>query len=306
LRTAGLAALAAFAAAVFPAAAPGFTPVGVITSPRVDEEPAATDGYLAFSRDVLGHPNLFTLWIRPDGSSPFRANPKGTAAFAGNFDGTTLVYSQASELGRSGDIKLYDVVTKTRSNPSGVNTRRHEGGPSISGDWITFVRARRSSLAYPRRLLLRSLTTSEQRELDFGGNAYLQNGEVAGDFAAWTKCPQVKHCSTWLYQISTESKTRLPNPQDKSQFAVSLTSDGTVYYAESSTILCSAKKVVRFFRQPLADPRELVATLSKGKDTGDTSPFVALDGSVDLYFDRFNATCEKADIYKIPIPPPGP
>ena len=63
---------------------------------------------------------------------------------------------------------------------------------------------------------------------------------------------------------------------------------------------------MRFYRQPLVDPRELLARLARGKDTAVTSPLVALDGSVELFFDRFNATCEKSDIYKIPIPAPGP
>jgi hypothetical protein len=305
LRAFGVGLLAALAAAVLPVAASGLTPVGVFTSPRFELQPAATDGWLALSRNVRGHPKLFNILVYGE-TTPFRVNPKGTAAFPGSFDGITFVYSQAPKLGRDADIKLFDVLSKTHSSPAGVNTPRHEGGPSISGNWITFLRARHQSLAYPRRLFLRNLATGKQRELAFGGNAYLQNGGLAGDFAAWTRCPQAKHCSTWLYRIDSKQKTRLPNPRDKSQFAVSLTSDGTVYYAESSTILCSAEKVVRFFSQPLSGPRELLATLPQGKDTAVTSPLVAFDGTVDLYFDRFNATCEKSDIYKIAIPPPGP
>jgi hypothetical protein len=297
--------LASFAATIMATEASAFTPVGVVTTSRVELEPAAAEGYLAYSRAVVGHPDLFDLLVKPDGASVFRANPRGTAAFAGNFDGTTLVYSQSPYLGHRADIKLLDVASRARSSPAGVNTRFHEAGPSLSGDWISFTRARRTSLAYPRRLLLRNLSTSEQRQLDFGDNAYVQNGGIAGDYAAWTRCPRPTRCSTWRYQISTKTKTRLPNPQDKSQFAVSVTPDGTVYYAESATLNCGPEKIVRFFRQPLAASREGLAALPRRRDTAVTSPLVHGDGSVDLYFDRFNGTCTKSDIFKIPIPAPG-
>jgi hypothetical protein len=87
---------------------------------------------------------------------------------------------------------------------------------------------------------------------------------------------------------------------------VSVTTDGTVYYAESATINCGPEKIVRFFRQPLVGSREGLAVLPRRQDTAVTSPVVHLDGSVDLYFDRFNRTCGKSDIFKIPIPAPGP
>jgi hypothetical protein len=54
-----------------------------------------------------------------------------------------------------------------------------------------------------------------------------------------------------------------------------------------------------------ATSRELLARRPRGKDTAVTSPIVQGDGSVDVFFDRFNGTCAKSDIYKIPVPAPG-
>jgi hypothetical protein len=293
-------------AAYFGPTADAFTPEPVVNSARVEFEPAVAPGYLAYSRDVAGHPNRVNLIVKPDGSSPFRVNPRGTIAFPGSIDGDTLAFSQRSLSGGRGDIKLFDLIARTRSEPAGINTARHESQSSLAGDWLVFARSRRVSFTSPRRLILRNLATSENRQLDFGDDAYVQGGGLAGNFVSWTRCRRLSHCRTWRYDITAATKTRLPNPLAKSQFAASVTADGTVYYAESGTILCSKKKVVRFWRQPLAGTRELLAVLPRGRDTAATSPLTLLDGSVELVFDRFNATCTSSDIYKVPIPAPGP
>lgn len=293
--------------ASYAAAAAAFTPVPVINTLRVELEPAAAAGYVAYSRDSARHPDRFNLIVKPDAASSFRVNPRGTVGFSGSIDGTMLVYGQRGISGGLGDIKLYDLTTRTRSNPpAGINTARHEAQASLSGDWLVFARSRRLSLSSPRRFILRNLVTSEQRQLDFGDDAYVQGGGLAGNYVSWTRCRHPTRCATWLYDIAAELKTRLPNPLAKSQFAASVTDDGTVYYAESGTINCSRRKVVRFWRQPLTGSRELLAVLPRGRDTGSTSPVTLLDGSVDLFFDRFNPRCTKSDIYKVPIPAPGP
>jgi hypothetical protein len=304
LRIAGIAIVVAVS---MPAGASAFVPEPVIQTAAVELQPAASAGYLAYSRSTIAHPKRVALLVKPDGASSFRVNPRRTIAYAGSIDGTTLVYAQRPQRGGRGDIKFYDLVSRTRSNPpAGVNTARHEGQPHLSGEWLLFARSRRRNLSSPRRILLRNLVTEEQRQLDFGDNAYVQVGGLAGNYASWTRCRRLRHCNTWLYDIGAGTKVRIPNPLDRSQFAASVTPDGTVYYAESRTILCSATKVVRFWRQPPAASRELLARLRGGKDTAVTSPVAQLDGSVDLFFDRFNGTCAKADIYKIPVAAPGP
>jgi hypothetical protein len=286
--------------------ASAFAPEPVVASPRIDLQPAVAAGYLAYSQSVAGHPNRFNLFVKPDGAARWRVNPAGTSAFAGSIDGTTLAYSQVSNARGQANIKLYNLVNRTLSNPpAGVNTRSHEAHPALSGSWLMFARSRVRSLSSPRRILLRNLNTDRQRLLDFGDDAYLQMGGLAGNYAVWTRCRRLNHCNTFLYEIGARVKRRLPNPFDRSQFAASVTADGTVYYAESGSILCGRRKIVRFFREPLDGPRERLATLARGSDTGVTSPLVHVDGAVDLYFDRFNATCSTADILKVPIPAPA-
>jgi hypothetical protein len=293
--------------AALPAAAGAFTTESVIATSANELQPAAALGYVAYSRSSLAHPGRVALIVKPEGSSSFRVNPRGTKAYTGSIDGTTLVYEQKRVPNGVYDIKLYDLIARTRSNPpAGVNTTRNESLPHLSGDWLLFQRSRRSPTS-PSRILLRNLVTDEQRQLDFGDNAYVQVGGLAGNYATWTRCPSAGHCNTWLYDIAAQTKVRLPNPLDKSQFAASVTDDGTAYYAESGTILCSANKVVRFWRQPLAASRELLARLPRGKDTAQTSPVVQGSGAVDVFFDRFNGSnCARPDIYKIPVPAPGP
>jgi hypothetical protein len=300
---------AAIVAASLPAAAgAAFAPDSVIATSAIELQPAAALGYVAYSRSPLAHPGRVALIVKPDGSSSFRVNPRGTHSYAGSIDGTTLVYEQRRVPNGLYDIKLYDLVARTHSNPpAGVNTKRNEVLPHLSGDWLLFGRSRRLSLSSPRRILLRNLVTDEQRELDFGDNAYVQTGGLAGNYATWTRCPSAGHCKTWLYDIAAQTKVRLPNPLDRSQFAASVTADGTAYYAEAGTINCSRRKVVRFWRQPLAASRELLARLPRGKDTAQTSPVVQGSGAVDVFFDRFNGNnCARPDIYKIPVPAPGP
>lgn len=294
--------------ASLPSTAAAFAPASVIATPAIEVQPAAALGYVAYSRSPLAHPARVALIVKPDGSPSFRVNPRGTRAFAGSIDGTTLVYQQRRVPNGLNDIKLYDLVARTRSNPPpGVNTERNEFQARLSGDWLLFTRSRRGTLSSPNRILLRNLVTDEQRELDFGDNAYVQTGGLAGNYATWTRCLSGRHCKTWLYDIAAQTKFRLPNPLDRSQFAASVTDDGTAYYAESGTILCSANKVVRFWRQPLGASRELLAKLPRGKDTAVTSPFVQGSGAVDVFFDRYNGdNCARPDIYKIPVPAPGP
>ena len=79
---------------------------------------------------------------------------------------------------------------------------------------------------------------------------------------------------------------------------------GTVYYAESNTVNCGTRKVVRFWRQPLVGARELIGSLPRGRDPAMTSPVVMGDGSIELYFDRYICRTGASDIYKFVIPAP--
>ena len=283
-----------------------YVPVGVVTSPRIEIQPAASGDYLLYSEATRSRPAAFTLFAKPTGEPRFRVNPAGTVAFVGSIDGTTLAYQQRTLQGR-GQILLFDLEARSwLASPAGVNTSAHEGAPSLSGEWLVFTRASKRALTSPRRLLLHHLTDGAQTQLDFGGNAYVQSGGLAGNYVAWTRCRVLTRCRTWLYDIGLGAKRVLPNPLGKSQFAVSVTADGTVYYAESNTIDCGTRKVVRFWRQPLVGARELLGALPRGRDPAQTSPVVLGDGSIELFFDRYICRTGASDIYKFVIPAPIP
>ena len=293
------------ALACVPVAA-AYTPAAVVATPRIEKQPAAALGYLAYSEATRSRPNMFALFVKPAGTPRFRVNPAGTVAFVGSIDGTTLAYAQRTPSGR-GQIKLFDLVARSWiTTPAGVNTAAHEGGPSLSGEWLFFSRAQRRDLSSPRRLILHHLPDGAQTQLDFGNDAYVQAGGLAGNYVVWTRCRFLNRCRTWLYDIGAGTKHILPNPLGKSQFAASVTADGTAYYAESGTIICTTRKVVRFWRQPLVGARELIGTIPRGRDTAVTSPIVMGDGSVEVFFDRFNCGTGAADIFKFVIPAPGP
>lgn len=293
--------------AIYPPTAAAYTPVGVVATPRIERQPAASADYLAYSEVPLRRPNVSKLFVKPAGAPRFRVNPAGTRAFVGSIDGTTLAYGQGPASG-TGQIKFLDLLSLSRAvtSPAGVNTAAHEGSPLLSGEWLVFTRARKPDLSSPRRLILHHLTTGTEIQLDVARNAYVQGGGLAGNYVAWTRCRTLNRCRTWFYDIASATKRVLPNPLDRSQFAASVTADGTTYYAESNTIDCTTRKVVGFWRQPLVGARELIGTLPRGRDAAKTSPVVMGDGSVELYFDRFNCRTSAADIYKFVLPAPGP
>jgi hypothetical protein len=296
------------AAVVAPVLAAGtasaVVPVKVRATLRLEIQPAASIDHLAYSEATRARPARFNLFVKPSTAARFRVNPPGTVAFTGSIDGTTLVFWQRTLLGL-GQIKFLDLISRVVTNPPvGVNTPRHETNPELSGEWLAFTRSPRRALSSPRRLILHHLTDSSQRLLDIGTDAYVQSGGLAGGYVAWTRCRFLNRCNTWLYDIAAASKRRLPNPLGRSQFAVSVTSDGTVYYAESGTILCAPRKIVRFWRQPLVGARQFIGTLARGRDPAVTSPVLLADGSVEVFFDRFDCRTGAADLYKFVIPPP--
>ena len=118
-----------------------------------------------------------------------------------------LVAYQRFQNGR-GDIELYDLSTGTHPPvPAGVNTRKYEWHPSISGDWLLFGRADRRLTS----IVLHNMTTGEERVLDRGKvrRLYLQPDRVNGNWATYTRCRRTI-CNVVRYDIATKTKTTLP------------------------------------------------------------------------------------------------
>jgi hypothetical protein len=298
-----LCAAGALSALVVASSASAITPRPVVASRLSETTPAGAPGYLAFSRNSRTHPNRYGAFVRIGGGRAIRVSRRGPDAYPGSIDGSRLVYSQWWPGGK-GNIRLFNLATRRHGSlPAGINTRLHEGGPRLSGAWLSFVRSRLNFTDSPRRVFLRNLTTGQHIILDIGDRYYLQNGGLAGNYAVWTRCWTWNRCATFRYDIAAQTKRRLPKPRTRSQFAASVIADGTTFYAESSTILCTSRKVVRFYRQPLTGPRELIGTLARGKDTAKISPVLLAGGRVRLLFDRYRR-CRTglSDIYQFLIP----
>lgn len=277
------------------------TPVGVRTSALTELEPAAAPGYFAWSQNSNAHPNRFNVFVKPDGASRLRVNRHRTTAsiYGGAIDGTTLVFTQWPRGARNGDLRFFDLVTHTKSTPSGVNTRKSEEGASLSGDWLLFRRGARSSIT--ERIILRNLVTQEQRVLDVAVDPYAQPGNVAGNYAVWFRCYGVKRCRTLLYDIGAKTVTKLSNPNRRAQYAPAVTADGTVYLVEGENAICRDVRS-RIFRYGLGQPRELVLTMPHNRDPAIMSALDNGGGSTTLYFDRYNCRRFTSDIYKVDLP----
>jgi hypothetical protein len=84
---------------------------GVITTKTDEYYPAATDTYIAWN---IWDGKHAVVYAKQFGGSKWRVSPRGTDAWVGSIDGTTLTYQQAVfSKGRS-DIYTYDLVAKTR------------------------------------------------------------------------------------------------------------------------------------------------------------------------------------------------
>ena len=131
---------------------------------------------------------------------------------------------------------LFDLATHARSAPAGVNTNRWEWQPTISGDWILYGQ-QWGSRPLNGRVILHDTNTAETRVLDeqIGKpRRLLFPGQVSGDFATWDRYTPLAHTeNVFLYQISTQTKTKIPVPTGKVQYSSSVTPTGTVFYARS-------------------------------------------------------------------------
>ncbi|HSS55858.1 MAG TPA: hypothetical protein VLK79_14515 [Gaiellales bacterium] len=276
------------------------TPEPVVTAKGRQFTASAAPGgaNVAYAQSRPGHPDAFDMYVKPAGLPRYKVNRRGYA-FGGGIDGTTLIY-QSIRNGQS-DLRLFDLAGRTGSGvPAGVNTRRWEWGPRISGDWILFGRAWNLR---PRnwQIVLHNTSTSETRILDERINrrhTELQPGQVNGDYAVWGSVNFRTHVdNVFLYQISTQTTTRLPKPTGKLQYFPSVTAGGDVFYARSG-VGC-AHVVLREYASGVDTP---LAVLPRGYDVGFNT--YAVDegaGVTSVYFDRYQCSTGKRHIYKITV-----
>jgi hypothetical protein len=277
---------------------------GVKTTKLFERYPAAAvDGgvnYFAWSQNSRANPNHTDALLKRGGQSVVKLNSKGFG-YLGGIDPPMVVYQQVAS-GNS-NIKLYNAATKARSDPpAGVNTADWEWEPDVSGNWLLFGRL--ANEVEDHTIILRSLTTSEERTLD-ESFSYRRPGQVNGDYVVWTRCDTT--CDIVRYQISSSTTIVLTEPSATTyQYAPAVTSTGIVYTVRGGKA-CGKAKIVRYFGN--GDPVQgtVVADLPDNQDIGSAYARENADGSADYFYDRY--LCDNntvADIYRIRDPHPGP
>ena len=312
-RNAGLLIAAIFGVAT--AIAIGATsPVAVKATARNEAGPAAAGDWFAWSRSRERQASPYDLYAQRSGGKPFRVNGKGTQAYAGGIDGTTLVYQVIrGQLAAHSDLRLFDLATRRHLRiPRGIDTHGWECCATISGDWLLFSRGHSYS-ADRQLVLLRNLRTGEQRVLDTLRNrkGLVSAGQLNGTFAVWARCDPYPRCQIFRYDIATGSATALPVTAGKIPYAPSVNELGTTYYMQSNR---GCGKSVQLMKQRLTGSPELLASLPHGRDVDVAyaqlvSPKQREIMTTRIYFDR--VTCgkrQKWDIYRLDdterAPPP--
>jgi hypothetical protein len=297
---------AALAATAATAVALGATtPTPVKTTAKNEVGPAAGDDWFVWSRSRERQPSPFDLFAQRTGNRAFRVNKKGTQAYAGGIDGTTLVYQVIrGQLATGSDLRLFDLATRRHKPlPRGIDTNNWECCGTISGDWLLFGRGRAYGSG-TQLVLLRNLVTGEQRVLDTLRNrkGLLGAGQLNGTFAVWTRCNPYPFCQIFRYDLATASATALPVATGKIPYAPAVNESGTAYYMQSNR---GCGKSVELIKKRVTGGPELLASLPQGRDVDVAYAHTFLPKpprevvTTSIYFDVITCRTKKWDIYRV-------
>lgn len=270
----------------------------VIATRLNERQPAASESYLAWQQNSAGHPKHYDLYVLPIGGEKFKVNAAGTEGVTGAIDGTTLVFQQYRYNESRSDLKLFDLVAKTTSNPpTGVNTKKWEYWPRLSGDWLLF--GRHDVQSGNDDIVLFNLVTGEAQTLAHtsGWKRELDPGQISGDFAVWAKGTRTAW-DVFVYDIGAGTTTQVPNPNHKYQWGSSVTATGTVYYGRSAAGCGSSSGLMSY---PLGGPATKVVSLARGSDFVSSYAVTNSDASTSVYYDP--GVCgQDSDIVKVTVP----
>ncbi len=294
--------LAGLLAAAGPAQA-DLTQVPVKNNPFVNEiYGAASDTWLVFTRNSTAHPRDYALYSQQlTGGPVVRVNPDRTRGYPGSIEGTTLIYQQVNQ-GQS-DIRMYDLGTQVRSlPPAGINTSEWEYEVSMTPDWILFVRSGHGS----DRVMLydRAAQTFEQIgsvTWNHAHTAAIYDAQVNGQYAAWTRCTSRFSCQVKSRDLTARLTSTVPPKPGKVDYASSVGSDGTVFYARSGTA-CGA--AVRLRSYTLGGVDSLLVEFKNGVDVQSTNTYSGTT-SDDVYYSKYTCKVFRADLYKVSSPLPN-
>jgi hypothetical protein len=277
-------------------AALGVTPTPVVETRAVEWEATRAGVYLAYAQNSAGRPRHFDLWVKPDGEHRWRPTTDATSGAHPGIDlanvhlGDVLVWSR----GRADawDLAFTDLATRDPLTvPPGINTRRAEREPSVSGDHLLFARGPRSGSPYADTVVLYDLATETSQVLAHTDRGLVNAGWVSGDYAVWQKCPR-SSCSIWRYQISTDTTMKMPADVPV-VYSPTVTGDGTVFYVRSGYSCGQRTKIVKTDGATL----QTVHSFPDGVDAVDLFATGNLSKTVDLYLSRVSCRNFDFDVY---------
>jgi hypothetical protein len=133
-----------------------------------------------------------------------------------------------------------------------------------------------------------------------GKNIYLEPGQVNGNWATWSSCPDDSvACDVYEYNIAARKTTKVSNTfaSGKWQYAPSVSSTGTVYFIHSST---GCGQNVTLNKRALGATRTTLVSFTHGVDIGYGSTFVDdSSGTPVVYYPRYSCATREADVYKV-------
>jgi len=183
-----------------------------------------------------------------------------------------------------------------------VNTRWWEWGPQISSSFIFFNRDVRRHGTWYTLMLLYNRDTQQTLRLDTwaADKVFATTGSVGESYASWTVCTRLA-CRAFVYNIASSRTKRLPTADRRHEYAPVVDEvNGHVYFVESGN-RCGQN--VGIWRLPIDDfsvaPTKIV-DLPDGVDTGwytTLTPNASVEGSQDVYFQRWRCGARIGDIY---------
>jgi hypothetical protein len=277
-------------------------PVVVVNTERPEIGPAASTTFLAWV--VYGRrfgPSVHAQAIRSDTS--FRVNPKGTGAFKGGIDGSTLLYQQFV-LGEHGsDLVMVDLSTRTELDlPEGVNTNSSEFSPSLSGSRLLFGRSPRNGA----EVVLFDTTTSTSEVVYSKTNTdhrqfFILPTQINGNYAVWQQSTRsgagrIIRADIFLYDIASATTTMIPNADTERplQYGPSVDSDGVMYFRRSSD---ACGENAQLISRELDGTETVLYELPTNRHFGFSYAVHNANNTTDVYFDR--GSCRRRDFGNI-------
>ena len=119
-----------------------------------------------------------------------------------------------------------------------------------------------------------------------------------GNYAVWTQCTATA-CNVWEYDITTATKTRLPNPSPGHyNYAPSVDTAGTVYFAHGGRTCGGA----RIEKQPLNGAAATIWPLPPRRDVTSSHYATHVGSSPFLFYARYGCKTRSNDLYRISDP----